>query len=366
VYVTGSTAVKTFLGTVAQVLARSDIPGQTPYTIVYQGQGSCVGVDAMLKNVPIKGTASYWDPNVTDLTQAERKCDLPADGILVDIGASDVFASTCSDLPQGLPSNIGDFFGPVQVMTFVTPQASTQRAISAEAAYFVFGFGADSGVTPWTNEDLLFRRSATSGTQGMIAKTIGVPASQWRGKENKSSDDVKNKLLAVPADQADAALGILSADIADDLRGQLRVLAYQDYKQNCSFYPDATPTASNKQNVRDGHYPIWGPLHLLVRLVSGVPSDIVQQIVGQLSGAVDLPNGINLIQLYAQKHVIPLCAMHVSRGSDGGGLKSFAPEKPCGCYYDSLVTGQTSCPVCKGKGDCPATAPNCSYGYCEP
>ena len=55
------------------------------------------------------------------------------EGVQADIGVSDVFPSTCMALPNGLPSNVHDFSGPVQTMTFVTPHASTQESISAEA-----------------------------------------------------------------------------------------------------------------------------------------------------------------------------------------------------------------------------------------
>jgi 23S rRNA (guanosine2251-2'-O)-methyltransferase len=33
-------------------------------------------------------------------------------GNVADLGFSDVFATTCGMLPGGLPSDVGDFFGP--------------------------------------------------------------------------------------------------------------------------------------------------------------------------------------------------------------------------------------------------------------
>src|SRR5262249_43687488 len=134
--------------------------------------------------------------------------------------------------------------------------------------------------------------------------------------------------LHVAPSDANKAIGILSSDYADDDRAQLRVLAFQDYGQGCGYWPDSTPTAPDKQNVRDGHYPIWGPLHLLSRLdAQGLPlSSGVRTTLGYLTGSVSLPSGENLIQLYAQRHVVPLCAMHVTRTSDGGPLKAYRPE----------------------------------------
>jgi hypothetical protein len=370
IYATGSTAIAPFLGTIAQVVARPGALGHA-VTVVYQGQGSCKGVDAILNATPIRQTATYWDPSVADINQAARSCSLDPGGNVVDLGASDVFATTCFDLPGDLPPNIGDFFGPVQVMTFAVPQASTETAISAEAAYLVYGFGAAGDVAPWTNESLIQQRSASSGTQNMIARAIGVPAALWHGKTNAASQDVLNALLAAGAlgtSSANAAIGILGADFADNFRGQVRVLAFQPYGQACASYPDSTATSEDKANVREGRYPIWGPVHLLARLTSqGVPANAtVGHIIDYLTGTTSLPGQGNLIQLYATHHLIPTCAMHVTRTTDGADTSAYKSAQPCSCYYDSLVSGTTSCRPCSRAADCAPGPPNCSYGYCEP
>jgi hypothetical protein len=369
IYATGSTAIAPFLGTIAQVVARPDSAGRS-VTVVYQGQGSCHGVDAILNGTPITQTATYWDPTVTNVSQAALTCTLSPGGNVADLGVSDVFATTCFDLPGDLPPNVGDFFGPVQIMTFVVPQASSQYAISAAAAYLVYGFGATGDVTPWTDEQLIEQRSASSGTQNMIARSIGVPAGLWHGQANAASQNVVNALLAagmLGSTSASAAIGILGTDFADNYRGQVRVLAYQAYGQQCAFYPDSTATSEDKANVRDGHYPIWGPVHLLARLTTqGVTTNAaVGQIINYLSGTAPLPGQGNLIELYATNHLIPTCAMHVTRTTDGADISSYASPQPCSCYYDSLV-GTTTCAHCASGNDCPSAAPNCSYGYCEP
>jgi hypothetical protein len=370
VYATGSTAIAPFLGTIAQVVGRPDAQGRS-VTVVYQGQGSCPGVDAILNDTPITQTATYWDPSVADVTQAALTCSLAPGGVVVDLGASDVFATTCFDLPDDLPLTVGDFFGPVQVMTFTVPQASTERVISAQAAYFVYGFGGAGMVSPWTDDALIQQRSASSGTQNMIAPAIGVPAALWHGETNAASQDVANALLAAGAlgnPTASAAIGILGADIADGYRGQLKVLAFQAYGQTCGLYPDSTPTSEDKANVRTGGYPIWGPVHLLARLTSqGVPANAdVGQIIDYLTGTAPLPGQGNLIQLYANDHLIPTCAMHVTRTTDGSGVSAYESAQPCSCYYDTLVSGTTSCAPCSSSSTCPAATPTCSYGYCEP
>jgi hypothetical protein len=191
IFITGSTAVKPFLAEIAKILAS----GTPPVTIAYLGQGSCT--------VPV------------------------AAPVLADIGASDVFATTCRKLPGGLPSNVGDFLGPVQPMTFVVPKASHESSISAEAAYYVYGFGADSGVEPWTAETAIFQRDANSGTQRMVAAAIGIDADRWRGTPTTGSDDLKTK-VSTSADPT-RAIGILSTDVAQENRAILDVLAYQHF-----------------------------------------------------------------------------------------------------------------------------------------
>jgi hypothetical protein len=129
---------------------------------------------------------------------------------------------------------------------------------------------------------------------------------------------------------------------------------------------------NDKANVRDGHYPIWGPSHFY-NLVngSGVPLNPKAQIfIDALSGITPLP-GVDLLQLYAQNHVVPICAMHVQRTSDGGNYSPFLPPATCNCYFDAQATGKTACPTCTTNSDCPKSAPACRQfgnpptGYCE-
>lgn len=362
IYVAGSTAAQPLLAEIGKIMA-----GRTPaVTVVYQGQGSCAGVDAILNGTPLRGAGTtaltYWDAAGT-----ARACDVPTDGdgVRADVGISDVFATTCYSLPGGLPSNVADILGPVQTMTFVVPKASAERAISAEAAYNVYGFGASSGVWPWIDESYIFRRDALSGTQRMIAAAIGVDPTRWRGMAATSSGDMRAKLTG--AASAVQALGILSADVAQDNRATLSVLAYQHFGQRCGYFPDADESSNEKANVRDGHYAIWGPLHLFLRVgTDGYPVNAAAgDAAGYLAGTKPAPPGLDLIQLEAQRHVIPQCAMRVRRVQEMGPLASFAPTGACACYYEKVANGSTRCQPCSAPTECPASAPVCSYGYCE-
>src|SRR5262249_2672185 len=62
---------------------------------------------------------------------------------------------------------------------------------------------------------------------------------------------------------------------------------------------------------------------------------------------------------------IPTCAMKVRRDEDLGPLMSYAPERPCGCYFDWRATGNTTCDACDSNDACPTSSPICRYGFCE-
>lgn len=359
VVVAGSTAIKPLLAEIAKILRASAKPG----TVLYVGGGSCVGVDAALNGTPQMPTSvTFWDEQGN-----EQSCTLPVGAELVaDIGVSDVFAGTCLSLPNGLPSNVVDFQGPVQAMTFVVPRASSEQSISAEAAYYVYGFGADSGVDPWEEESFIFQRNDQSGTQRMLAAAIGVDASRWRGTPTASSSDMRQKVIAAGNSNAEQTIGILSADEADANRATLRVLAYQDFGKACGYYPDRDDSSNEKASVRLGDYPIWGPMHLLAtvdqsqRPRNALAADIIAYTVGTKTP----PAGLDLVALEASLHVVPQCAMQVRRAQEMGPLSPFVPDQPCGCRYEKLANGSTSCTECATDNDCDADG-ICSFGYCE-
>ncbi len=381
VYAAGSSAAALFLGSIAQPLEHAT----TPLTVVYQSQGSCIGVSAIItpSTALMTGIAIYWDPNTAvdpSSTMAQLPCQLDAGGKAADIGLSDVFATTCLNLPGGLDPSIKDFFGPVQTMNLVVPQNSSAQNISSEATYLVYGFGALLHVVaPWTQGGQLFQRNGSSGTQAMIAATVGLARGSWYGKSFNGSGPMRDALIAAGGQGqtvASETLGILSSDVVDPVRTNLRVLAFQDYDQRCAFFPDSSPTATDKANVRDGHYSNFGPLHMLTHVNnSGVPTNADAATVLNAVTGVAPPTGVDIIDLYAKHSIIPECAMRVSRNSDGGDIMPFKPAASCSCYYTERATGllpPPGCATCNTPSDCSAAAPNCNKfasettGYCEP
>jgi ABC-type phosphate transport system substrate-binding protein len=353
-YITGSSAVKPLVAGLAKALA-----GTT--TLIYKGQGSCTGVDAILNGTKITGTASYWDN-----TGTENTCNLSLAGDVADVGVSDVFATTCP-MVTSLPADVGDFFGPNQVMSFVVPTASSQTMISAEAAYFVYGFGMAGMAAPWTDETFIFQRSATSGTQAMIATAINVPPNKWKGVMESSSGNMLSALVAAATTGPEKAIGILASDVADANRDKVKILAYQHFKQDCAWLPDSSATSFDKLNVRDGHYPIWGPLHLLAKVdTNKVPvKPDAANLIGYFTGKVATPAGVNLLDLEIAAHTVPACAMKVQRTAELGPVSAYTPAQPCGCYFEAKANASTTCAACAKDSDCTGSATHCRYGYCE-
>lgn len=363
VWVTGT--AKNYLAALARVLYTDS----KPITILWRGNSSCEALDATLNGAPLTETATYWDASVTP--NDEVQCTIgPLDGgtIHADISITDVFPTTCVPLPNGLPNDIGDFLGPVQTMTFIVPKASLQNSISATAAFFVYGFGSDSGVAPWTDAANIYRLDNASGTQRILAAAINVPAAKWKGVNIDHSALMISAIKSATAQAADSTIGILAAtNITDDLALQLKVLAYKHYGQSCAYYPDSSESAKDKRNVRDGHYAPWAPIHIFTKIDSkGYPlSENASRVINYLTGATLPPGGLDLIQVAAKNNLVPTCAMRVKRESEMGPMAPFAAPNPCNCAFEKVATGATSCQQCTAPTDCPPGAPVCSFGYCE-
>jgi hypothetical protein len=370
IYMTGSNAVAPLLRAAAPVLADPDFPGNL--TIIYQRQSSCTGFEKIAYNERIEGEATYYEKPTSPMDTGERTCLLDEGGNDVDIGTCDVYPETCTT--SVLDDNFRDYgSGPIQAMTLVVPQSSSQQVISREAAYLVFGFGGDSGVAPWTDAQRIFQRDNKSGTKRMIAPAIDVPYDLWKGVELVNTAAMKDAIKSANEEgkgAADATLGILDVINDDDAKGYLKVLAYQAAEQRCGFFPDAAPDTEDKKSVRDGHYVIWGPLHFYVKANENGPvNGDATSVVNYLTGLKPLPTedkfAFAMVRTQAQVSLIPRCAMRVDRTSELGPLAPYTADFPCGCFFEQEAAGKTSCKPCKQPGECDAQTEVCSFDFCE-
>jgi hypothetical protein len=401
VYMIGSSAISSlFLGQIAQPFEQSynggTSPHTGPFTIVYQSAGSCDGVNAMIDptNHPMTGTATYWDTSQNPSSASSQLTCALDPGVVryADVGISDVFAATCMQDPTYvLPTTLLDQPGPIQTMTFSVPQSSlvSPTAISAQQAYLVFGFGGlIYPILPWIDPAYLQIRSTNSGTENMIAAEINVPPAKWWGVQNASSSgvDLALQTAGLTSTIATKTLGILATDVVEGDPSHVNELAYQSWQQNCAYFPNSVAGSNDKANVRDGHYVIWGPLHMIApaALTTGIPTNaMVQRFFNVITGAENLyldstqTTTLDLIATFAKQHVIPMCAMHVQRSQDGGPIRPYTAPRSCDCYYQDRALGQQpqGCTQCSTNADCAnvSGSPQCVHagstgtpGYCEP
>jgi hypothetical protein len=344
----------------------------TGYTPVYQVTSSCGGVASILSNDSAQMTlvdpapggkyAEYFQQDGTAVP-----CSLGPQGQPVDVGESDIFASTCAGYgPPG--SGFAEYLGPIQAMTFVVPGASREQAISAEAARAVFGMGGDGDAgTPWTDPNMYFVRNANTGTQQMIGLAIDVPPSAFWGIDRGSASAVDSELRVISdPNLAEQAIGIISADYYDADRANLNALAFKAEGQDCAYLPDSSPFKKDKQNVRDGHYPIWGPIHFFAAIANGLP---VSPAAAAFVSVVSVPNlAQQLLNAFIASSLVPTCAMKVQRSVELGPLSTYDAPFQCGCYFEATVNGSASpgCKACSTANDCTDPAhPACNLGYCE-
>lgn len=220
-------------------------------------------------------------------------CTLPDSPPPIDIAVTDVYFDTCSATTDitALPDDITETLGPIETATFAAPVLSTATAISAEAAYVVFGYDAVGyAVPPWTDPGSIFVREATSGVQTLLGAAIGLGSPYWANSalatsgaapclpseamndgcvpvQQRPGSAFMGSALANVTENQSAYIGVLSeTELSQYNAGasvnKLKSLAYQHTGQPCGYLPNSTASAKDKLNVRQGRYAAWGPLHI--------------------------------------------------------------------------------------------------------
>jgi hypothetical protein len=367
VYLTGSSNFPPLLAKLSPLIIA------TGYTPVFQTSSSCGGVrsifgaapsDPMISDPPASSSAGKYAAYF-GADGSSTPCLLGPQGAEVDVGESDIFSTTCNG--YGPPAGgVGEYLGPIQAMAFVVPGKSHETAITAEAARVVFGTGG-AGVMPWSNPALFFIRNGNTGTQQMVGHAIGVPADQFWGVDRGTAANVDGLLRVISDDTlAEQAIGIISADYYDSDRANLKALAFRASGQDCAYLPDSSPYKKDKQNVRDGHYPIWGPVHFFARSSNGVP---VTPAAQAFVSVVAVPRvSKSLLDAFVASSLVPDCAMQVERSVELGPLSPHAPPFVCGCYFEASLDGAApaGCTPCNTASDCAdPQRPACNLGFCE-
>lgn len=377
-------------------------------TIYYRQADSCQAVGAATLEQPkMTGDTTYYDSN-----GGAHFCRLHpdygnSDQQNADISLSGLFPDACSGftvapgftLPPGTSLDNGwkDFGGPVNPAMFAVPPTSSEKVITAEAAYRVYAFGSGSAplaktVSPWLDENLIFKRTGSSGTQQTIARLLGMPFDALRGVNVRSSSNMRRAIDQVSVSfptEVNKAIGISTSEIVDVNRSQMRSLAYQHYGQPVAFYPDSDVNLFDRRPIRDGHYPLWLLLHVFSRVdgngnAAAAPNAALEAFAGKSKGerdatvqtlvnvmasrAVPPVASVNILGALKLLGNVPSCAMTVTRLSEGADIVPFSPPAPCGCAFEAANPGSApaECVQCSASQPCTGTTrTTCSFGYCE-
>src|SRR5262249_37704495 len=144
-----------------------------------------------------------------------------------------------------------------------------------------------------------------------------------------------------------------------------KALAFRAFNQKKAYWPDSSLTSRDRKNVRDGHYKIWGYVHMLATAAGGVASNAKAKFIIDLLQQKSTFTSFDTQDAITDAHLTPVCAMHVTHDIEGGDQKAFSADKPCDCSFEARATGVATPPGCTA---CPAgtcATGVCRKGFCE-
>jgi len=301
-----------------------------------------------------------WDP-----TTAATTCTVPdaAPGQPIVLGIGATYLSSCAQTPAQ-PAGMGVLDGPIQAYGFITNNASTQVAITAEEGYLAYAFSEGTGgAAPWTVQELRFKRGNTASTTLTMSAAIRLLPTQMKAAADSGTSEALITSIMGATSNPEASLGILGTELFDSRRADIKLLAFKSLGQRYAYFPDVTNTSFNKQNVRDGHYLPWSPTPYIARIdANGIIHPDVKRVYELVMGIRDEA----ALDIVIKSGLVPQCAMTVARAGDGADLTLYSDPNPCGCFYDkSVVNGSTTCAACTVGDDAPCGGGRCRLGYCE-
>ena len=203
-------------------------------------------------------------------------CMIPV-GRTTDVAISDVFYESCANVPQPKPAQIADALGPVQPSVLVVPPSSNLTYVTSEEAKTIYGCGVsvDHRVanlfTDPTHVFLPRSQRGRSGHRGEEHRRARGDAARARcTRLNNDGTLVYNYTKRLPSvsepqgyDPPGDALGFVAVGTLDRNRQVVVPVAFRAPGQTLAYYPDSNASTADRRNVRDGHYPVWGYIHLI-------------------------------------------------------------------------------------------------------
>lgn len=407
IYLHGTTAVKPLIAALGARLAA--LPNN-PYTLLYQQVDACNAVESVIANPPgnISGRGAPHFYSLAPTPQnpnayRDDTCSLNSATIInADVALADVYFSSCpssiyvpgsvrdvSD-PSSSSAPAVDYLGPTQAMVFITASSNfTSQYLLLEEMQDILACGSCARIYPYVDHAQLNLYDAEGGfTNGIPLMTyhcLNVPVTYYP-KSSNCGTFIKTSFYPEPeitimdkvarSITPTAAIGFISGENYDEHRDTLKSLAIVGPGQTAgrkAYLPDSDALARDRHNVRDGHYVIQGPLHMIASAgADNVPTrPMAQRFVNWMRGKPGMPGEaplpFNIIDVFAQTGVVPECAMKVIRETECGPFKPYIDPAPCGCYFESQATGlsvPSGCIPCQASTEC-SNGRICSFGFCE-
>jgi hypothetical protein len=387
----GGSAVSPTLSEVARAIAGSDAAPAEKFTIFYWAPSACTGYRAFKDGVS-PATAQSFTYYVAGATAAlgEKKCN----GTSLPIAFSHMGSEVEFCAGETKPAEVGDFPAPIQSINIIAHKDSNETKISAEALHYIFGYGQNGQVAPWTAGDGVVQRDDTSFVHNIVAAYIKVPATAfWWDKtpgyvpaDHGGAPDPKAAFadnhvtsngatftaittFVTSGGSPNQTLGYISGSNADKARATIKTLALQAIDQRWAVLPDSSETALDKLNVRKGNYALWAPGHFFGKVGANkkLTDAKVAKLIGWFNRTEVAPGNVDVTKAIITAGDIPECAMEAYRDTAVGPIYSYAPAKPCGCYFETNASGAkpAACVACEADSDCSAEGQKCNFGYCE-
>jgi hypothetical protein len=402
IYLHGTTAVKPLIAVLGARLSQLT----PPYTLLYQQVDACNAVSRVASNGNISqsGAPHVYSPAPTVKkpdAYGDDTCALNTSTIInADVALADVYFDGCPNYspgtlrdpnlnPAGDAAPAVDYLGPIQAMVFITSRSNfSSQYLYLEEAQDILACGTAARIFPYVAPNQLnlydFEGGFTNGIPIMSYHCLALPlnyhAQFGYATFIKSTFYPQPELTVISnvkgSTNPTAALGFVSGENYDENRDTLKSLAVVGPGQaggNKAYLPDWDAITTDRRNVRDGHYVVQGPLHMVARAgADNVPtSPMAQRFVNWMQGKPGMPGEaplpFNIIEVFAKTGVVPQCAMRVIRDKECGAFKPYRDPAPCGCYFESQATGiavPSGCTVCETNVECTG-GQICSFGFCE-
>ena len=381
VYMAGTTAVIPVIRLMGARLKKVGV------TLLWNENSEGCGSVYTLTRTTSAGQRSVFTQYTEDPNQPGKvyptNCNGPL-GKMPDLVINDVAWTSCaaaysanpSAPPPPLPTGFAEFPGPVQGLVPIVAMGFIQyNDITVEELADLYICLSKGNILTFTSDQFIYDyNSVTSGMRELFARGLGLPNASplVTGAGSTISAESMVTGCVSPATSPDQTIGYTSTEYYDQYRDRVRALKVRGVNQKLAYWPDSDMAATDKLNIREGRYTLQGPLRLVAAVDSkGVPTpEVAKHVIDWFQGnpvdpALQLPFDIN--EIYAQRGVVPQCAMKVKTDADKPVFSHYSPPQPCHCSFQFLATGKTSCAACTGTdaSACPDKQV-CSHGYCEP